>query len=661
MATGNAVIGALRVVIGADSAALTKDLDKARGDVEKFGANMAKGAAVAAAGFAAAMGAVAIGIKNTLKEMDGFAKQSQKIGIPVEELSKLKLAADLSDVSMQQLGTGIGRLSKAMTEAAAKPTSEAANAFKALGVSVTDSHGRLRPTIDVVADIAGKFEGLKDGAAKTAVSMALFGKAGAELIPLLNSGKDGLQGMMQEAEQLGIVISTRTAKAAEAFNDNLTRLNAAKHGLFVTLTAELAPALEVLTNRLVESAKEGGSARSWVGQLGQSFVFLVEKIDIATTLMGQFKSVWVAFVDALKKPWGTEDRWAEFNKALLDAALAAQRASAAYEPLTMEINETVKASLDYIRVVGTMMNAAQEKQILSALAGKTALDQYIDSTRKSIAAQTAEMQAVGLAAGAKERLKTVLQALQVVEQKKIPITDALRVKITETANAAGDAALKLEGMQLRFANLTPLQQYQIEMANVTAAMVAAKATGEELARAQEKVAEKFGVTWQQIGSSLATAGGAMSQLTGIFAKENKAMGIASKAFGIAQVAINTAIAISKANTLLPPANFAAMAAAAAVGVAQTAAIVAQSFQTGGSFRVPGGMGGGDKVFAPLMLEPGEQVDVWRPGQGGRDPRGGAGNSTTVHIDPGPVPREWVEKIIVGINDALGDGHRLRLA
>jgi hypothetical protein len=156
----------------------------------------------------------------------------------------------------------------------------------------------------------------------------------------------------------------------------------------------------------------------------------------------------------------------------------------------------------------------------------------------------------------------------------------------------------------------------------------------------------------------------MSQLTGTFAKENKAMGIASKAFGIGQAIINTQIAITKAlATLPPPASYAAVALAVAQGAASIATISMQKFKTGGSLTVPGGVGGGDKVFTPLMLEPGEQVDVWRPNQGGGDPRGGAGaaRQVTVRVDPGPIPRSWIEGLIAGINQAIGDGHRLKMA
>src|SRR5262245_60640264 len=149
---GQSVIGALRVVIGADSAALDKGLSDARGRLQEFGADVAKAGAVIGVALTAAFASVSVGINSALDKMEGFAKASQKFGIPTEQLSGLALAADLADVSMESLQKGLGKLSKAMVEATAKPTSEAANAFKALGLSAAD----FDPKANSVADVTAK-------------------------------------------------------------------------------------------------------------------------------------------------------------------------------------------------------------------------------------------------------------------------------------------------------------------------------------------------------------------------------------------------------------------------------------------------------------------------------------------------------------------------
>ena len=255
---GNAVIGALRVVLGADTAALEKGLKGAQSSLANFASSAKVAGAAIAGAMTAAVAGLGFAIKGAIDEADKMGKMAQSFGVPVEELSRLKHAADLSDVSIESLGTAMGRLSRNMSDVAAGATSEAANAFAALGVSVTNSEGGLRSSSEVMADVAEKFAGMQDGAQKTAFAIQLFGRSGADLIPMLNAGKTGLQEMAAEADALGIVIDTKTAKAAEAFNDNLTRLGKIKDGIVLKVTAEMVPALQHLSQMLVDASKNSG-------------------------------------------------------------------------------------------------------------------------------------------------------------------------------------------------------------------------------------------------------------------------------------------------------------------------------------------------------------------------------------------------------------------
>lgn len=256
------IIGALRVSLGLDSAEFTKGLANAKramGGFEKkmqsIGGKIAGvGAAISVAG-----AGIALAIKGQLDAADEMSKASQKFGVPIEALSKLKYAADLSNVSMETLGKSFGILSKTMV-AANNGNKAAAEKFSAIGVAVTDATGKLRPSEAVMSDIADVLARMPDGAEKTALALSLFGKSGAELIPLLNGGGSAMREMMTEAERLGLVISEKTGKDAEAFNDNLTRLAAAMKGLVVQITAALLPVMVSLSEMAVDLAK-------WFGEL----------------------------------------------------------------------------------------------------------------------------------------------------------------------------------------------------------------------------------------------------------------------------------------------------------------------------------------------------------------------------------------------------------
>ena len=108
---------------------------------------------------------------------------------------------------------------------------EAKDSFKFLGISAVDMQGNLRSTDSVLFELADKFKAMPDGTKKTALAMDILGKSGKDLIPLLNAGSEGLGEMLAEADSLGIVLSTKTAQSAEAFNDSLERLKTSFQGV----------------------------------------------------------------------------------------------------------------------------------------------------------------------------------------------------------------------------------------------------------------------------------------------------------------------------------------------------------------------------------------------------------------------------------------------
>lgn len=237
------LIGALRVSLGLDSAQFSRGLQDAQGSMARLGGQMQKiGAAVSVVG-----AGIGLAIRGQLNAADDLAKLGQKIGIPVEALSQLEHAANLSGVGLEQLRTGFTIFSRNLSEQAGK--------FEAVGIATRDAAGKMRPTVDVVADLADVLAGMPDGAEKTALAVSLLGESGAHMIPLLNGGSAALREMMAEADRLGLTITDKTAKAAEAFNDNLTRLRASVVGLARQITAALAPVLAALTESVAGIAE----------------------------------------------------------------------------------------------------------------------------------------------------------------------------------------------------------------------------------------------------------------------------------------------------------------------------------------------------------------------------------------------------------------------
>jgi hypothetical protein len=680
---GNAVIGALRVVLGMDSVSLEKGAKDARASLQKFNDQLSVAGAAAAAAFTVAMGGVVFAINKSLDEADKMGKLAQSVGLPVEELSKLKHAADLSDVSIEEFGKALVKLSKNMSDVAGGATGPAAEAFRKMGVSATDANGQLKSSGAVLEEIADKFEGYKDGAAKSAIAVALFGKAGANMIPMLNAGASGLKEAKQEAEEFGLVIDKKTAIAAETFNDNMTRLHRVLDGITTQIAAYLAPDLANLSVAMVQFSKDGNVVKGAVEGIQTAVMFVAREFALFAVGLQGFGAQAVAFKDlmaslttfdsgAISSAWqklqtaaaDTDKQFAEVNKRFDEMKITAASAGTA---LLTYLQSPIAGMVYDFRGLQKEVLALGEgflKTAAPVLGAKTAIQSYIDGVKKSTEGTLAEAASVGMATGAKERLKVVAEGLQVAIANDISQTAALKLKLDEVAIAAGNAALKLAGMNLIQQAKEPHELYRQELENNRLAVEAAGGSLEQLAAVNEKTAQKFGMTWQQAVPSIA---GSFAEIASSFGKENAKMAKAAQVLGAVQALIATMVGSAESLKLGGWVGIAAAAAVAAKGFALVAAIKSQSvpaMSTGGAITVPGGIGGGDRVRAMVDLEPGEQLDVWRPGEGNADPRRGANAPQPQIVSmkfSDPFSREFWRRGIEQINELTRDGYRLEVA
>lgn len=153
---------------------------------------------------------------------DEIDKGSQKLRISAGDYQRLKYAADLSGTSMTALATAQKKL------------------------AASGSELDLKQAIEQVASISDENE-------RAAAATELFGaKAGQEMLPLLNEGKDGIAAMYAEAEKYGMIMSDEAVAASAAFQDSLTQLKGTMTGLKNEMIGKLLPSLTNLTGGLNE-------------------------------------------------------------------------------------------------------------------------------------------------------------------------------------------------------------------------------------------------------------------------------------------------------------------------------------------------------------------------------------------------------------------------
>ena len=199
------------------------------------------GVAMTAAGGAMVGGLVAAATKaaefgSTLVDM------SARTGASVESLSKFGYAAQQTGADMGSVETGLKFVSK-NAYAAAQGTGEAADAFNALGISVKDSNGNMKSAEALFLESGNALRNVDDEATRTALSMAIFGRSGTQLIPMFTDAGKSLGEFTADAERLGLVVGTEAANKMDDFGDKLDQLKAQNSKMWAGLGAAAIPVL----------------------------------------------------------------------------------------------------------------------------------------------------------------------------------------------------------------------------------------------------------------------------------------------------------------------------------------------------------------------------------------------------------------------------------
>ena len=247
-------LGQLSIKLSADTAQAISDIGKAATRINRQFQSISRGLGTLTAGFLTLGGVAGIGafVKRTLDAQDELSKLSQKITVSVETLAGLRHAADLAGVSGEALTKGFKTLSSQMFDSS-MGLAESKRNFAALGVQVQNTDGTLKDTQAVMLAVADKFAGMSDGAAKSALAVKLFGKTGLDMIPMLNEGSAAIASMIAEGQRLNPV-TAESAKQAEIFNDNMTRLGKSVSAVGINILNDLLPSLSSASEFLAKAA-----------------------------------------------------------------------------------------------------------------------------------------------------------------------------------------------------------------------------------------------------------------------------------------------------------------------------------------------------------------------------------------------------------------------
>jgi hypothetical protein len=166
----------------------------------------------------------------------------------------------------------LNKMTKTLGELALGNQTVADN-FKELGLSARDFIG-LTPT-EAFAKIADALKGIENESVRAAVGAKVFGRAYAELKPLVDLGADGINAAAEEKRKDG-VISTEQAKTLDDLADGWDQLK---------------ERVGVATAQFIANQSASGNASEGLRNLGSNVMSLVEDFSNATNSIGRFINI----------------------------------------------------------------------------------------------------------------------------------------------------------------------------------------------------------------------------------------------------------------------------------------------------------------------------------------------------------------------------------
>ncbi len=351
-----------RIGIKADTKELQKFSNQLNGMAGKLKAF--SGAALAAVGTTG----LGLLISHTLEAAEGLSHAAESLGLTIEQINALRIAAGLSGTNVELLEASLQRFNRRLGEAA-KGTGPAADEFRRLGIKVLDVQGRLLPTLDILPQVSDAIQRAGSQAERTAIAFSFFGLQGADLLPFLQKGGKELQNFLKQGQQLTLV-TQENIESAKAFNARLMVLRA----VFSQVSLKIKLAIVDAFLPLIKSFEQWIRLNREVIRLRmESFIKALSAVlKVLATIIGFVGRVGKAFFDIVNtfpKQFATITAGvilltAAFRR-LAVATLAALAPELAIAAAISSVILVVQDLIVYLRggesVIGDLINSANPK------------------------------------------------------------------------------------------------------------------------------------------------------------------------------------------------------------------------------------------------------------------------------------------------------------
>jgi len=239
--------------------------------------------ALSVSGMAAAT--LGVGARTAVQFVHDFTAESEALRetarnarVTSSELQALQHAGAVSGVGAERMTQSITAFGTKLRDANNRLAGSGGTVglLRRMGISARDSSGHIRPTVDVLSDVAVAMERISSPRQRIQVAQALG--LDQRLLDVLHTGRGGIRELMSELDEYGGGVQPEATEAARKFAIAEARATLAMTSMRSVIFTSLAPVLEDLVTR-------GAKVVGWLSRMTRGS-HMVEVALVALGLAG---------------------------------------------------------------------------------------------------------------------------------------------------------------------------------------------------------------------------------------------------------------------------------------------------------------------------------------------------------------------------------------
>ena len=274
--------------IAIDNQDAIKDIEGTTAKASGLSSKLKTGIATAAKwGTAIAAGAAAVGAgvmkvaTNAAAAADEVDKMSQKIGLSKKGYQEWSYVMGQNGMDISSLQMGMKTLVTQM-DGVISGSASSIEMFDKLSLSVTDAKGALKDQETMMNEVMIALADMPNGTEKARLANELFGRSGAELMPMLNQGSEAMIELTQRAHDLGLVMSDEAVNAGVVLGDTMDDVKQSLGMVATQLGVQLMPIVQQVLNWVIKNMpiikKTVSDTMNTVGTLIRAITPIVQEV-----------------------------------------------------------------------------------------------------------------------------------------------------------------------------------------------------------------------------------------------------------------------------------------------------------------------------------------------------------------------------------------------